>query len=258
MNTIPKLNYDAIAPEYNQRYPTDELSARGKALLALAQRTSQPFILEVGSGTGHWLAALRPFTGHLYGVDLSAGMLSQARARDASLNLTRGAANQLPLESERFDLVYCVDAIHHFGDARAFIAEAFRLLKPGGVLAVFGNDPHGERDAWYVYDYFEGVLATDLRRFPSTQQVQTYMREAGFDDVTTRDVEHILSIHRGRAVFDDPYLKKTSSSQLALLSEAAYAAGMEHIRQSIARAEARGETAVFRSELHVLMTMGVK
>ena len=51
--TVPYLDYDNLASEYDQRYPTAELSERGRALLELAGRTTNPHILEAGVGTGH-------------------------------------------------------------------------------------------------------------------------------------------------------------------------------------------------------------
>ncbi len=48
-----------------------------------------------------------------------------------------------------------------------FIKEAYRVLKPGGVLAVIGHDPHEEGvSAWYIYTSFDGVYATDKKRYP--------------------------------------------------------------------------------------------
>jgi ubiquinone/menaquinone biosynthesis C-methylase UbiE len=61
-----------------------------------------------------------------------------------------------------------VNAIHHFERLDLFIAEARRLLRPGGTLAVIGMDPHHGRDHWCVYDYFPEAKVTDLARYPSS------------------------------------------------------------------------------------------
>ena len=152
--------------------------------MTIARRTSlhtrHPRILEVGCGTGKWLADLSASTlyakaSRVFGLDLSMGMLRQAHRREPPLRLTRGRAEQLPFPAATFDLVYCVNAIHHFDRPRAFISEACRLLRPGGRLAVIGMDPHGRRESWYVYRYFEGVYETDLRRFPSWADVAGWM-----------------------------------------------------------------------------------
>jgi demethylmenaquinone methyltransferase/2-methoxy-6-polyprenyl-1,4-benzoquinol methylase len=81
-------------------------------------------------------------------MDFSAGMSALARNQSAPIKLTRGTAAELPYPDETFDLLHCVDAIHHFGDSRAYIAEAFHILKPGGDLAINGHDPHSAEGNW--------------------------------------------------------------------------------------------------------------
>ncbi len=252
------LNYDQIAGDYNQRYPASQPWERGRALLALARNFKQGSLLEVGSGTGYWLNLLQQVTPKLFGFDYSLGMLRQAKKQSAPLKLSRGSAIRLPYKNDTFDFVYSVDAIHHFGDPRAYIAEAFRALKPGGALATIGHDPHHGTTNWYIYNYFDGVYDTDLRRYPSEQAVLAYMQEVGFERLSAQTVEHIKNIHVGESVLRDPFLRHNASSQLALLSDQAYQAGMEKIKQALAEAEQRGEKIVFTSDIQVRMFTGYK
>jgi ubiquinone/menaquinone biosynthesis C-methylase UbiE len=263
------VDYDRIAPTYNQRYVENERSDTAEALLACtdqiaAERGYAPRVLEVGCGTGRWLAELRAVTPHVVGLDLSAGMLAQARklGRESlrklagpPAGLARGRAEQLPFPEARFDLVYCVNAIHHFDQPRAFISEARRLLRPGSALAVVGMDPRGRRQSWYVYRYFDGVYETDLRRFPSWAEIADWMSAEGLA-VECRVVERIFDPKRGREVLDDPFLRKTSCSQLALLSQGAYRAGLRRIHDALDRAEAAGETLTFPVDTPLAMISG--
>ena len=254
-----KLNYDQIASDYNQRYPDSQTWDRGQALLKLASQLKAKTILEVGSGTGFWLNLLHQVTPRLYGLDFSAGMISQARKQPAPIKLTRGTAIQLPYQSGTFDLLYCVDAIHHFGDHRAFIAEAFRVLKKGGALAVLGHDPHeAGGDSWYIYNYFEDVYDTDLRRYPSGKSVMDWMKADGFQNVSAQEVEKIVNIHVGDGVFNDPFIKQNATSQLALLSTEKYQSGLKRIRETLEQARAGNERIVFRSQISVKMFLGYK
>jgi len=252
------LNYDHIANDYNQRYPTQQPTQRGLALLGLAKQVKAGNILEVGSGTGFWLNLLHPVTDGLYGLDYSAGMISQARTQPAPLKLARGTAIRLPYQDNSFEMVYCVDAIHHFVDHHAFISEAFRVLKPGGALAVIGFDPHEETTSWYIYDYFENTFDNDIRRYPSGGSVLHWMRADGFENISSQVAEHIMNVHVGVSVFRDPYLKQSATSQLALLSDDVYDSGIQKIRSAIAEAEKRNERITFRSDFFIKMYLGYK
>jgi SAM-dependent methyltransferase len=254
MKPQPRLNYDHIAPQYNQRYDSTPPPERIKALFELLQQVQARRILEAGCGTGFWLGLLAPNVEAAYGLDYYSGMLDQAKDRPVALRLARGDAVHLPYQDSSFDLVYCVDAIHHFGDQPAFIAESFRVLCPGGALAVLGSDPHSGDDTWYVYAYFQGVLERDLLRFPSGNAILAWMQKAGFHNTTSKVVEHISDMYLGKDVFNNPFLKKNSCSQLALLSDEAYQAGLEKIEAAIACEE----KTEFRNELYIKMFTAFK
>lgn len=254
----PRVDYDRVAPGYNRRFAGGGTRGVAVALGALAGELRPERILEAGCGTGHWLAGLASAGRRLYGLDLSAGMLAQARARRAGLRLVRGRAGRLPIAAGSVDLVYCVNAIHHFDDPRGFVHEAARLLRPGGRLAVVGSDPRAAADAWYVYDYFPGTYETDLARFPPWDQVRGWLAEAGLRQIVSRTVEEIHDPKVGRAVLEDPFLAKDATSQLTLLSDEAYARGLARIRQALDAAEAAGETVIFQADLTMTMVSGVR
>ncbi len=252
------LNYDQIATEYNQRYPSSQNWERGQALLNLAGQVRAKTVLEVGSGTGYWLNLLHTTVPNLFGLDYSMGMIKQAQRQPSPLKLVRGSAVQLPYRDNTFDLVYCVDAIHHFGDHRQFIAEVFRVLRPAGALAVIGHDPHEGTSKWYIYDYFNNVYDTDLRRYPSGRSVLKLMEAEGYENASIQTVEHILNVHVGQAVLRDPFIKKSATSQLALLNDEEYLAGIKRIEEALALAAATDEQVVFSSDIHVRMFLGYK
>lgn len=250
------VDYDRVAPTYDQRFAADSQEPIAAALLALARDLGAERILEVGCGTGRWLADLEPVTGQLYGLDLSTGMLRQARKRNGRLHWVRGRAGQLAFPGAAFDLIYCVNAIHHFDRPRAFVAESRRSLRPGGKLAIVGMDPRQQRDRWYVYRYFEGVWETDLRRFPSWGTILDWMVAEGFEAVTCREVQRIVGHKIGQKLLDDPFLRKDACSQLTLLSEQAYAAGLRRIETALAQAEAAGQVLVFPVDLSLALLTG--
>jgi ubiquinone/menaquinone biosynthesis C-methylase UbiE len=266
------VDYDTLAPTYNQRFADDnDRPATARALIDLARNLGAQSILEVGCGTGRWLAELHTITDQCYGLDPSKGMLAQARdrvtgdrvagdrvagIRKMQLRLTRGRGEVLPFPDATFDLVYCVNAIHHMDRQQTFIQEARRVLRDDGALAVIGMDPHIGWETWYVYDYFPGTYETDLARFPSWETVLDWMRAAGFRQTERRLVERIIDHKTSATVLDDPFLQKHTSSQLALLSDAAYAAGVQQIKDTVAEAQTAGKTLIFPTELVMEMVWG--
>jgi ubiquinone/menaquinone biosynthesis C-methylase UbiE len=93
-------------------------------------------VLEVGGGSGRAAAAIDADPVIL---DASRGMLARARAR--GLQGVLADAGRLPVGDGRADAVLIVDALHHFPEPRTALAEAVRVLRPGGALVVRDFDP---------------------------------------------------------------------------------------------------------------------
>lgn len=250
------VNYDQIATTYNQRYSAHKYEGIAASLQSLAQDVGAEWILEIGCGTGHWLAELQPVIHRVYGLDLSLGMLQQARQQKEPLYLTCGQASRLPFPDAVFDLIFCVNAFHHFDQPGAFIFEARRLLRAGGAFTIIGIDPHRGQDRWYIYDYFDGTYETDLRRFPPGETIMEWMRAAGFARVEWRLAERIMHHQIGWKVLENPILQKNGTSQLALLTGEAYAMGLDRIKAALAEAEASRRTLVFPVDISFSMFTG--
>jgi SAM-dependent methyltransferase len=251
-----RVDYDRLAATYDQRFGTDSVEETGQALRQLVKNSKAGRVLEVGCGTGHWLELLAPLTTSLFGLDASGGMLQQARAKKLPAHFSQGYGEQLPFANEAFEVVFCVNALHHFAAPETFIADAARVLGRGGRLAVVGGAPHRGREQWYVYRYFAGAYETDQRRFPTWERVADWMEAAGFKQLEFAEVERIVDHKQGPAVFADPYLRKESSSQLALLSDEAYEQGLRRMKEALAEAEEKGETVLFETDLSILMLSG--
>jgi ubiquinone/menaquinone biosynthesis C-methylase UbiE len=251
-----KVNYDEIAGTFDARYTVESFEGVFSELCSLARQVGARAILEVGCGSGHWIARMKDAGHDIWGVDLSLGMLQQARAKNGASHLVQGTASMLPLRSQSFDLVFCINAIHHFDRPQDFVREARRLIRPGGALAVTGMNPHAGRDRWYVYDYFPRTVEIDLRRYPSAGTVVDWMDNAGFDHAEWRIPHRIVHKLMGHKIFTDPALQKNGTSQLALLTDEEYSAGIERIKGAIAQAAAKGEPLAFGIDISLAMVIG--
>ncbi|BBZ70277.1 class I SAM-dependent methyltransferase [Mycobacterium paraseoulense] len=127
-----------LAPAYDlpflqqwvYRPPHDEVIAQLRAHRARK-------IADIACGTGilsdRIARELQP--DEIYGVDMSEGMLAQARARTDRVQWLRGPAEQLPFDDGALDAVVTTSAFHFF-DQPAALREFHRVLAPGGLVAV--------------------------------------------------------------------------------------------------------------------------
>jgi hypothetical protein len=90
--------------------------------------------------------------------------------------------------------LFCINALHHFEEKSQFISQAFRVLHSNCGLLVVGLDQHKALDQWFIYDYFDGVLEHDLRRYLPSSALDRLMDEEGFSECLTVEAQHI-SMH---------------------------------------------------------------
>ena len=110
-------------------------SVRLQEVLDLAKPRPGDLVLDVATGTGNTAFALAPHVRRVVGLDLTREMLEEARRVAAERGIANadwviGDALHLPFQDDTFDLYAVRAAPHHFADVEAFMAEAFRVLKP--------------------------------------------------------------------------------------------------------------------------------
>jgi ubiquinone/menaquinone biosynthesis C-methylase UbiE/predicted DNA-binding transcriptional regulator len=117
------------------------------ALLEIMAAEMPGDLLDIGTGTGRMLEVLGPRVGHALGVDQSREMLAVARVNLERAGLGNGIVRlgdmyQLPLADSCFDAVVVHQVLHYADRPAAAIAEAARVLRPGGVLVLVDFAPH--------------------------------------------------------------------------------------------------------------------
>jgi ubiquinone/menaquinone biosynthesis C-methylase UbiE/DNA-binding transcriptional ArsR family regulator len=111
--------------------------------------SAQPFrsLLDLGTGTGRMLELFGPQIERGLGIDLSTDMLTLARSRLERAGLRHCSVRQgdiydLALPPASFDVVLVHQVLHFLDDGGRAIAEAVRMLRPGGRLLVVDFAPH--------------------------------------------------------------------------------------------------------------------
>jgi ubiquinone/menaquinone biosynthesis C-methylase UbiE len=166
-----------VATQFGGRaaaYVTSAVHAQGedlRDLAALVAGCAGARVLDLGCGGGHAAFAVAPHVAGVVAYDLSPEMLEAVAAEAAARGLAnvttrQGPAETLPFDAASFDVVMTRFSAHHWADMPAGIAEARRVVKPGGkavfidiiappepALDTFLQSVELLRDASHVRDY---------------------------------------------------------------------------------------------------------
>lgn len=182
------LAADAYAECFTySRKRLDELLAR-----YIPEHGGGASLLDVGCGTGHFLADMRRRGFDAAGVDGSAEMLAHARANNPDAVVELADVEELPFPDASFDFVLCVEVLRYLPDASACIREMGRVLKPGGVALVTAT-PLFNLNGYWLVNRLAGVLPVkDLVRlkqfFTTSGALRQQFHAAGFERPTVHGV----------------------------------------------------------------------
>lgn len=155
---------------------------------AMLGQTQPDRILDMGVGTGTASLMWRKLfpQAAITGIDLSPYMLVAAalKLKDQQVELVQANAEDTGMVAGSFDLVTATFLFHEIPQnvARRVVAEAKRLLKPGGTLAVFDGNQHGSWLVKTVGGYFPEPYIKDYM----SSDLEQMCREVGFMHVNVK------------------------------------------------------------------------
>ncbi|HLI51300.1 MAG TPA: class I SAM-dependent methyltransferase [Thermomicrobiaceae bacterium] len=173
--------------EIDRRYPSwsntgGDYNPPAALLGTLAGYPRQSNVLEIGAGGGFNLLALEQlgFT-RLFGLDLTQTSLPVAARRSPTAHLLAADAATLPFTDGSFDLLFSCDLIEHLPELEQHLAEARRVLRPGGAYLI--KTPN--RSAAEIYYRLAGLYDAYFWHpsMVSEDELRTVLRRHSFGSV---------------------------------------------------------------------------
>lgn len=139
MNDLSSSELEITAGAYEERLVPALFSPCAEQLVETAGVCQGARVLDVACGTGvvaRTAAGRAGPEGRVAGLDVNPGMLAVAARRAPSVEWRQGQAEAQPWENAAFDVVLCQFGLNFFTDPNAALREMWRVLAPGGRLAV--------------------------------------------------------------------------------------------------------------------------
>lgn len=245
MNTQPQLELNEYKQEIadlytgrSQNYNDNDWHLRiAHRLVEYGQVGSGQQVLDIATGTGHVAIASAQLVGaegRVVGIDISTGMLEQARRKAEALNLNNvefqlADAESLDFPANSFDRIFCSSAFIWMSDLVAALRLWNKFLKPGGVIGI-----HAFADTAFVGGVVTqkvaekyGVSFLMSKPTGTKKKCQTLLQKAGFDaiEIKVEQDGNYISLEKAKSMWSGsshpapgqypPPLAQLSSEHLA-------------------------------------------
>ena len=178
--------YDATDTAFYSKYGKISCADAASYLKAMDYEA----LLDVGCGTGYLLQLLAKQRPARYaGIDLAEEMVKVAQGKGIpGAQIRQGSAERLPYPDSSFDVVACIQSFHHYPHPERAMAEARRVLRPGG-LYLLSDTGMGGLGGWIYNHVLFPLMKSGDCHTDNRQGIARMMERCGFRAVQQRQLQ---------------------------------------------------------------------
>jgi ubiquinone/menaquinone biosynthesis C-methylase UbiE len=189
-------------------------------------------ILDLGCGTGDAACQLKDQDNlDVIGLDKSRPMLEIAASKAVDVVCADVDISLVPFRDSSFDRIISIYVIHHISNLERLFEECFRVLRYGYVVLLTSSHAQIRNQHPVIKDFFPTCIDIDLARFPDIPVVDQLLHEAGFSELSHRDIT------LGGLPIDEKYTEQVKNkfvSTYHLLEQKEFEEGVKRLETFIA------------------------